>query len=78
MLLGSLNLLTCEVSYLQRFLERKWIDVVQSDYDRVQLESLMPDLMCLDTTKKFIGWNKLSNEVSVVIVSGMYIMEHVD
>ncbi|WJX82663.1 hypothetical protein P8452_65389 [Trifolium repens] len=51
---------------------------MQSDYDRVQLESLKPDLMCsLDTTTKFIGWNKLSNEVSVVIVPGMYIMEHV-
>ncbi|WJX57002.1 hypothetical protein P8452_42602 [Trifolium repens] len=31
-----------------------------------------------DTTKKFYGRNKLSNEVSVVIVPGMYIMEHVD
>ncbi|WJX73550.1 hypothetical protein P8452_57318 [Trifolium repens] len=50
-----------------------------SDYDRVQLGSLKPDLMCsLDTTKKFIGWNKLSNEVSVIIVPGIYIMEHVD
>ncbi|WJX51173.1 hypothetical protein P8452_37391 [Trifolium repens] len=55
------------------------ISYLQSDYDRVQLESLKPDLMCsLDTTTKFIGWNKLSNEVSVVIVPGMYIMEHVD
>ncbi|WJX81342.1 hypothetical protein P8452_64237 [Trifolium repens] len=40
-----------------------------SDYDRVQLESLKPDLMCsLDITKKFIGWNKLSNEFVYVTI----------
>ncbi|WJX72835.1 hypothetical protein P8452_56675 [Trifolium repens] len=31
-----------------------------------------------DTTKKITGWNKLSHEVSVVIVLEMHIMEHVD